>query len=188
MAVSPRHNVCCTIGHDGILKLWDFVNSKEIYQKQFVGEGTCIDWLPDSPANHGRVIVTGFSNGVIRVIQLDKNEFSILNTFKAHDCAVAKVKFSSDSMMMVSAGVDGTLFFFELEPDNMQTYIPLCMIKLEAKINDFCWDSLAKKILVGLDNGYMYMIDRPKKASIDNTETYLVTLPMKQWKIKMMDF
>jgi len=62
------------------------------------------------------------------------------------------------------------------------------MIKLDAKINDICWDSLAKKILVGLDNGFMYMIDRPKKASIDNTETYLVTLPMKQWKIKMMDF
>jgi len=91
-------------------------------------------------------------------------------------------------MMLVSAGTDGTLFFFELEPDNMQTYEPLCMIKLEGKINDICWDSLGKKVLVGLDNGKIFLVNRPKKAQIDNTETYLVTLPMKEWQIKMMEF
>jgi WD40 repeat protein len=67
-------------------------------------------------------------------------------------------------MMLASGATDGTVFFFELEPDNMQTYIPLCMIQLEAKVTDMCWDSLAKKLLVGLDNGRVYIIDRPKKA------------------------
>lgn len=84
------------------------------------------------------------------------------------------MKFSSDSMMLASGAIDGTVFFFELEPDNMQTYIPLCMIKLESKVTDMCWDSLAKKLLISLDNGKVYIVERPKKAQIDNTETYLV--------------
>ena len=187
MIVSPKHNVACTLGQDGVLKLWDIINSKEIYSSYFVGKGTCLDWLPDSPANHGRVIVAGFDNGIVRVIQLNRTEFQILNTFKAHDGPVYKVKFSNDSMMLVSAGADG-MFFFELEPDNMQTYEPLCMIQLEAKITDMGWDNLAKKVIVGLESGKVFIIDRPKKSQINNTESYLVTLPMKQWQIKMMEF
>jgi len=115
--------------------------------------------LLDSPANHGRVLVAGFDNGVVRVLQINRNEFQILNTFKAHDVPISKVKFSNDSMMLVSGAVDGTLFFFELEPDNMQSYDPLCMIKLESKINDINWDGLAKKVIVACDNGRVYIID-----------------------------
>lgn len=67
-------------------------------------------------------------------------------------------------MMCVSGAVDGSLFFFELEPDNMQSYEPLCMIKLDSPINDINWDSLAKKIIVACENGKVYIIDRPKKS------------------------
>lgn len=118
---------------------------------------------------------------------MNRTEFHILNTFKAHNGPVYKVKFSNDSSMLVSAGADG-LFFFELEPDNMQTYEPLCMISLEAKVNDMGWDSMAKKVILGLESGKVFVVDRPKKAAINNSESYLVTLPMKTWQIKMMEF
>jgi len=75
MAVSPKHNICVTMGQDGVAKLWDFINMKEIYSSKFIGSGTAIDWLPDSPANHGRVLVAGFNNGVVRVLQINRNEF-----------------------------------------------------------------------------------------------------------------
>jgi len=53
MIVSPKHNVCVTLGTDGVAKLWDFINQKEIYHMKFIGKGTRSSDLPDSPANHG---------------------------------------------------------------------------------------------------------------------------------------
>lgn len=65
------------------------------------------------------------------------------------------------------------------------------MIKLpdDSKVNDLRWDSNSQNVLIGCSNGKVFEIRRPKDNEVDNTETFLVdNIPMREWKIKMMEF
>jgi len=71
-AVSPLNNCLITTGYDGCVRLWDYGNRKEFYHRRFAtnSQATCIDWLPFSKKNNGRMLVVGFSDGIIRFIGL----------------------------------------------------------------------------------------------------------------------
>lgn len=65
------------------------------------------------------------------------------------------------------------------------------MIELpeDAKIADMSWDTTSSNLLCGCSNGHAYEIMRPNPREIDNTETYLTdALPIRDWRIKMMEF
>lgn len=42
------------------------------YSRKFAtnGESTCIEWLPFSKKNAGRMVVVGFSDGIVRFLGL----------------------------------------------------------------------------------------------------------------------
>ena len=132
MVHSNNSNACVTMGSDGQLKLWDYINRREVFNKKFVGSGLCIDWMPYSQLSGGRVLAAGFDNGIVRVIGIGSDSFSVLNAFKAHDSPVTKIKYSPDCEFLVSAAKDGTVFFFEVAHDNLHQYTPLCMVQLPA--------------------------------------------------------
>lgn len=71
-AVSPLNNCLITTGHDGCVRLWDYGNRKEFYHRRFAtsSQATCIDWLPFSKKNNGRMLVVGFADGITRFIGL----------------------------------------------------------------------------------------------------------------------
>ena len=75
VACSPMNNSLISIGQDGALRLYDITNSKQFYYRKFNSPGTCIEWLPTNKKNNGRVVVTGFDNGVVRFILLRENTF-----------------------------------------------------------------------------------------------------------------
>ena len=120
-----------------------------------------------SEANQGRIIATGFDNGIIRVLLQGQHDFQILKSFKAHDTPVIKIKFSPDNTMFATASLDGEIFFFIISGhDQLQKYDPLCMIRIPSEepihINDMRWDSDANNLLVGCSNGRVYEISRPR--------------------------
>lgn len=78
------------------MKMWDFIKDKEFYSRRFVGKGTCSDLLNSSEANQGRVIAIGFDNGIVRILMMGSNDFTVLKAFKAHDSSIVKVKYSPD--------------------------------------------------------------------------------------------
>lgn len=90
--------------------------------------------------------------------------------------------------MLCAAGKDGTMFFFETAHDKYDWLDPICMIQLEAEINDFTWHNNSNKILVACKNGRVYEVDRPDKTKLDVKESYLVELNYRYWQIKMMEF
>lgn len=71
-AVSPLNNCLVSAGYDGAIRLWDYGNRKEFYHRKFatVSQATCIDWLPFSKKNNGRVLAVGFSDGIVRFVGL----------------------------------------------------------------------------------------------------------------------
>jgi hypothetical protein len=55
-----------------------------------------MEWMPYSDKNNGRVVATGFSNGIVRILLLENSGFTILTAFKAHDDEVLKITYSPD--------------------------------------------------------------------------------------------
>lgn len=95
--------------------------------------------------------------------------------------------------MLVTASHSGEVFFFNISGlDDIQKYDPLCLIKLPDEtttINDLRWDSGSANVLICCQNGRVYEIRRPTPSEVDNTETFLVdNIPIKEWRIKMMEF
>ena len=61
----------------------------------------------------------GFDNSIVRILLIGSNDFMILKAFKAHDSKVVRVKYSPDSKMLVTVSVDGDIFFFQIENEDL---------------------------------------------------------------------
>lgn len=149
--------------------------------------------MPYHDSNQGRILATGFDNGIVRVLLAGSHDFLILKAFKAHDSKVVRVKYAPDNSMFVTASVDGDIFFFTIGTDNLQRYEPLCLVQIPSQtptqITDLRWNSASTHILVSCTNGRVYQFERPKPKDIDNHASYLYTeLPVREWRIKMMEF
>lgn len=68
MAMSKSDDAAVTIGQDGAVRLWDFVNKTEYYSRQYKGEGTCLDWLNINFNSKDRIVACGYKSGIMRVI------------------------------------------------------------------------------------------------------------------------
>lgn len=42
-----------------------------MYRRKFSKKATCIQWMPFSMLNKGRVVVVGYSNGIVRFLLLN---------------------------------------------------------------------------------------------------------------------
>jgi WD40 repeat protein len=151
-----------------------------------------LEHLPFSDANKGRVCAAGFDNGIVRILAITADGIDILKSFKAHDDAIAGIKFTKDLKMCCTASKTGDVFFFEIDGNmDIQKFDPLCTVKLpeNSGVNDFKWNQDDNSIIFGCNNGYVFEIRRPKASEIDNKDSYLWENPdIKTWKIKIMEF
>lgn len=60
------------------------------------------------------MFVVGFNNGIVRILAIAEKNFEILKAFKASDQPITKVKYSPDQTMMVTASINGEIFFFNI--------------------------------------------------------------------------
>lgn len=56
LGISERKNVAVTLGSDGVIKCWDFINERELFSGRYAGKGTCLDMLPYTDSNKGRIL------------------------------------------------------------------------------------------------------------------------------------
>ena len=93
-AISPLNNSIVTAGYDGFVRLWDYGNKREFYSRKFAtrAESTCVEWFPFSKKHGGRLLVVGFSDGIVRFLLLDGKNFTLLKTFKVHKNSINKLK------------------------------------------------------------------------------------------------
>ena len=176
LGVCPKKNVAVTLGSDGIVKWWDFINEKELFSRMFPGNGTCLDWLPYTDQNKGRIFACGYSTGVARVFSIESDRFKLLNSVKSLDWPMVKIKYSPDGYLLATVGKDGSIFFFETTHDKYDWLDPICMWKIESEINDCTWDSNSKKFMVWCKNGRVYEINKPNKNEVNVKESFMVEL------------
>ena len=141
-----------------------------------MGKGTCIEHMPHSDGNKGRIISAGYDNGIVRVLCVTADGIQILKSFKAHDDAIMGAKYSKDLKYMATVSFTGDVFFFDIDGHgDFQKYNPICTVKLPEEncvVTDFKWNLDDQSILISCKSGYVYQIRRPDLGEINNKDTY----------------
>jgi len=192
MAVSDCYNMCVSCAEDGTIKLWDYVTMMPLFERKFKGRANCLDLLKRSDVNKGRVAVVGYDSGIVRVVYFTETSIELGIVQKAADAPIVKIKYAPSQNMLVTASINGEVFFFEVSGQaDLHKFEPVCMVQIPDKVSvtDLKWDNTSTKVLISADNGRVYEIARPNPASINNKETYLQEdYPIRSWQMKMMEF
>jgi WD40 repeat protein len=187
MATAPTFNATITVGQDGAVRLWDFVNKRQYYERKFQASATCCDWLPYTKRNCGRVVAVGYTNGIVRFLLLNTEGFFLLKAMKVHPHAIQMIKVSKDGGFIAVISVAGDIFLLQTSPQNIQNIDPFCLYETKLQITDVCFDNRGEKLLVGCKDGNIHEIRIPRTEEIDNSETYLTAFAPRSYTIKMME-
>jgi WD40 repeat protein len=84
LITSPSHNYAISLGESGLVKVWDYAKKVPFTEKKFLGNGTCLEHIPHTDANKGRIFAAGFENGIVRFLNINTEGLEIMKAFKAH--------------------------------------------------------------------------------------------------------
>ena len=101
LAVSDKFSGVISIGDDSTVRLWDYAKKREIFKRKFYARATCVEWLSSNKQNKGRVVLVGFSNGIVRMLLLKENEFFLLRAEKVHNDGINFIKQSNDESVNI---------------------------------------------------------------------------------------
>lgn len=108
------------------------------------------------------MIVTGFSDGIVRFLFLDPKGFSLVKVFKVHKTGITKIKSNRDGTIIVACDTAGSLFFLSLDSPVLTKITPFCLFETGFKINDLTWDRNGEKILLACNDGKLHEVFVPK--------------------------
>lgn len=132
------------------------------------GKGTCLEWVPYSPKNQGRMIIAGFDNGIVRWLMLNQDRLFLVKALKVHKTAISHIRLTNDGETIAFVAKNGDIFFLQQHPNDLQKFEPVCLFETQLKINDIQWDKMKEKVLIGCNDGKIYEIQvrqsRPPRA------------------------
>ena len=196
---SPQSHLVASTGDDHTVRLFDYVQQKQICEKKYAAKGTSLLWAPKLVDTKCATVIAGFQDGVVRVLSLKqmnddslqsrrhKNsvELDILQAFKPHTKAVTCIATDHSGDILATGGEDGTIFFLAI---NGQSYEPIGFVQTPTPVRKIQWSPGRFKkstLLVFCEEGLVVEIDSPEGAKFDTSHTFHITgLPMKQYKFK----
>ncbi|ORY52261.1 WD40 repeat-like protein, partial [Neocallimastix californiae] len=115
---NPINHTITSLGDDGSIKLYDYINSRIIGSASYSGNGTVLRMLPRTLDPKCNTYVAGYNDGVIKFIKYvqdeeeNQNKFVITHISKPHATSISSLEISPDGRYLVSTAVDRTLFLY----------------------------------------------------------------------------
>nr|XP_006000125.2 PREDICTED: cilia- and flagella-associated protein 44 [Latimeria chalumnae] len=184
--VSPVTHLMATTALDHSVRIFDFLGKQPLTEMRFKQGGTTLTWAPRIVNRKGGLIVVGFEDGVVRLLELynpkgltivagrmttGDAELRLKQAFKPHTAAVTAVAYDRNGEILATGSVDGTVFFF-LEGDR---YKPIGFVKVLGPVQALVWSPhlhVNNTLLVLCKNGYVVQVLAPDPEKHDSTSTY----------------
>ncbi|TPX37653.1 hypothetical protein SmJEL517_g00774 [Synchytrium microbalum] len=132
---SPLLHHISSIGVDGTIRVYDLIARTLADRIKYPAGGSFLAYLPPSLDAAGRTLVTGFEDGVMKIMShgtaglapgADNNapsnatlgQFTLHYVFKPHTKPITQISVSVDGTFLASASLDKTVFFFRLKRDS----------------------------------------------------------------------
>lgn len=164
---SPISHEMASAGSDGTVRFYNFKSRTEEFKRRFTVACTVIIWLPLVVDPCGQSIVVGFADGIIRILQRNKNKWRLSVAVKPHKVGVTGLACSGDGQVLASTSLDGSVFFFHCP----NSFRPLGYTTVPGSITCLDWSPNSQILLVGCSNGMIKKISRPDTNN-DTTKSF----------------
>ncbi|KAK2582044.1 hypothetical protein KPH14_002749 [Odynerus spinipes] len=166
MGIAQWGPFVATLGIDGCLHIYNYVEKKLILTHNFHDIGKQIIWLPCKVDATGSALICAFGSGIIRVIiaaVLIANEHNnikdkftrLVQVLKPHSQSINVMSVNPSCSLLVTGSDDSTIFVFNICTTTMYpTLVPIGYIKMPSGISCMTWkpeDELT--VLIGCVKG-----------------------------------
>jgi cilia- and flagella-associated protein 44 len=181
-----------TLGEDGRLYVYDYIEKEMVFNHQFLANGSDLVWLPVSVDPTGSVMILGFTDGVIRVISFNYKvqsleQFQLVQAVKCHCKPITKISVNPKGSIFVSASEDSTIFVHQLVKDTpLVTLQPIGFIKVPSPVSCINWNPTKwSTVILGCAFGDVVQIDLPERSnSYTDVSFHLDQIPTSHFKFK----
>ncbi|XP_072902159.1 cilia- and flagella-associated protein 44 isoform X2 [Hemitrygon akajei] len=198
MDLSPLTYLMATTALDHTVRIYDFVRNEELVTVRYRRGGTALTWAPHVCYPEGNIIIVGFDDGVIRILeiynpqdlarvagqtQVGEAELRLKQAMKPHTAQVTAIAFDRNGEMLATGSKDSTVFFFQ--PGDQ--YVPVGFINIPGPVVSLQWSPPFHEkntLLILCENGYVVQVARPEPEEIDTTLTFEIPLQKQYFHFK----
>uniref|UniRef100_A0A672TLJ5 Cilia- and flagella-associated protein 44 n=1 Tax=Strigops habroptila TaxID=2489341 RepID=A0A672TLJ5_STRHB len=190
MSVSPITYLLATTALDRSVRIYDFISDRQLSEMKFKQGGTALTWAPCVVNPKGSLIIVGFEDGVVRIIEVydpkglpviagtGNAELNLKKALKPHAAAVTAMAYERNGAVLATGSKDKTVFFFAVEDE----YEPIGFICVPGPVQALQWSPpshVQSTLLILCENGFVLQVPVPVPKEQNTASTYqLKNLPM----------
>ncbi|KAH9499273.1 hypothetical protein Btru_003581 [Bulinus truncatus] len=181
--ISDNNCLFATLGHDGQLRVYNYLTHELQAKRTFSSPGSCLLWPCIGLDDFGATILAGFSDGTFRVLLLSglsrkglPIQIILKNVKKPHSRMITTMALDREARYFITGSKDGTVFFFDAQAD----FKPMVFIALpdyrEVHIVRWCIrspDTKERKVLVVMAGGAIKELIMPNWDDVQNETSFL---------------
>ncbi|KAK2814871.1 hypothetical protein Q7C36_023137 [Tachysurus vachellii] len=193
MDVSGFSHLMATTALDRSVRIFDFLSNTQLTVSHYRQGGSALTWAPRTLSGGEGLLVVGFEDGVVRLLELYKlqsqdafsrhsvSELHLKQAFKPHNSSVTAISYKHNGMIMATGSLDGTVFFFSVG----DKYEPIGFVKVPGPVQDLQWAPQShdrNTLLVVCQMAHVVEVEAPDTLAPTTGNTYhLQDLPIRHF-------
>uniref|UniRef100_A0A3B4Z8J5 Uncharacterized protein n=1 Tax=Stegastes partitus TaxID=144197 RepID=A0A3B4Z8J5_9TELE len=193
--VSKKSHLMATTSLDRSVRVFDFVAKREVTSSRFNQGGTALRWAPPLVNQTGGLLVAGFEDGVVRLLELftaprlhavagRDSKLRLKQAFKPHNAPVTAVAFERNGEILATGSSDSTVFFFTVGGK----YNPIGFVHVPGPVQALDWSPHShseNRLLVLCQSGHVVEVHSPEPDAQKPTTTFqLPDLPRRSFRFR----
>lgn len=171
-----------TAGIDGVVRLWNVSLKRLVFERRFGDACNVLVEVPSKFDPKNRIVIGGFEDGVVRVLERCNDGFALRSALKVHDVGISTIAISWDGRCLASVAKDKTLFFLAFKENMIPS--PIGFICLEQLAQSMHWASDSRKLLLSSGQNVIE-IAKPNSAIKDSAKTWEISADPRIWKLQL---
>ncbi|XP_077051647.1 cilia- and flagella-associated protein 44 [Siphateles boraxobius] len=186
MDVSESSHLMATTALDSTVRVFDFLSKKELTLSRFKQGGTALTWASDTLNSAGGLLVVGFDDGVVRLLELynpqslhtvagrtrsGDAELRLRQALKPHNTPVTAIAYERSRKIMATGSADSTVFFFAVG----ERYEPVGFVTVPGPVQGLEWSPQAHEkdtLLIFCQNGHVVEVQCPDPGAQTGGNTF----------------
>ncbi|XP_077479002.1 cilia- and flagella-associated protein 44-like [Stigmatopora argus] len=195
--VSKSSHLMATTSLDRSVRVFDFLANIELTCSRFSQGGTALHWAPSSVNETGSLLVTGFDDGVVRLLELydpaglqivTRNkagaQLRLKQALKPHNASVTTIAYECDGTVLATGSSDCTVFFFTVG----ESYEPIGFVSVPGPVHLLVWSPPSykeKTLLILCLSGHVVEVPCPDPNTLEEVTSYqLLDLARRSFRFK----
>ncbi|KAI2652935.1 Cilia- and flagella-associated protein 44 [Labeo rohita] len=186
MDVSESSHLMATTALDSSVRVFDFLSKKELTISRFKQGGTTLTWASDMVNTAGGLLVVGFDDGVVRLLELYNTqslhtvagrtrsadaELRLRQALKPHNAPVTAVAYERTRKIMATGSTDSSVFFFTVG----ERYTPIGFVTVPGPVQGLEWSPQSHEkntLLIFCQNGHVVEVQCPDPGAQTGGNTF----------------